>query len=120
MLRDVPYCRSILACGAGGLVLSVLFLTLVYPLFCNRVSYVKETKVREYMQERYGISDDAATMLRSDSDADRELPKVVSSDSDRGEALPDTGSTDDEPASVDRNDAADVSGGDALPPAKRR
>ncbi|MFO8080928.1 MAG: hypothetical protein R6V07_11555 [Armatimonadota bacterium] len=119
MLRDVPHCRSILACGAGGLILSVLFLTLVYPLFCNRVSYVKETKVREYMQERYGISDGAASILRSDSDGDSEIPKVVSADSDRETTLPDAGDTDDESGDADLNDAAGASGGDELPPAKR-
>jgi hypothetical protein len=120
MLRDVPHCRSILACGAGGLVLSVLFLTLIYPLFCNRVSHVKETKVREYMQDRYGISDNSASMVQSYPGADRELPKAGQTDHARAETAPRDGAADDETRYADREDAAGASSRDGLPPAKRR
>jgi len=81
MLRDVPHCRSILMCGMGGFVLSVIFLTLVYPAFCNKVSEVKQIKVREYMQDRYGVDGNSASLLRSRSGWDTELSKGVQPES---------------------------------------
>ena len=121
MLRDVPHCRSILACGMGGLILSVVFLTLVYPAFCNKVTQVKEAKVREYMEDRYGIYDRSASSFRLNPDANRELHKAVRQDA--GAAEPDyvdagaTGTA----SKIERDDRPDSSGpGGALPPAKRR
>ena len=110
MLRDVPYCKSILACGIGALVLSLFFLTWVYPAFCSKVSQVKETKVREYMEDRYGISDHSASVIMSGSH-DQEISKTMASDL----AGARTKSVDGDGASTDlRPDD------EALPVAKRR
>ena len=121
MLRDVPYCRSILACGMGGLILSVIFLTLVYPLFCDKVSEVKEIKVREYMADRYGISDRSVEEFRSGSDADRELFKAVRSGSTAAAAMPpERGAAGEGSQAPSRGEADSSRPLSELPPAKRR
>ena len=112
MLRDVPYCKSILACGFGGLILSVVMLTWVYPIFCHRVSQVKQTKVRDYMEDRYGISEGSVSMFTVEKDTDRELSKTVSTNG--AAKMP----TDSAESSEDRaNMTSDIpSAEDALPP----
>jgi len=118
MLRDVPYCKSILACGMGGLIFSVVMLTWIYPSFLNRVSQVKETKVREYMQDRYGISDRSATILRTRSDADRELSKIDGSETTATMTI--NANAADDAADVAQDSDPDASRDtDPLPPAKR-
>jgi len=77
MLRDVPHCKCILQCGFGGLLLCVVLLTWVYPVYCSRVSQVKETKVREFVEGRYGISDSSVNASVSEPDPSRETPTVV-------------------------------------------
>ncbi len=83
MLRDVPHCKSILKCGAGALVLCVVVLTWVYPLYCSRVSQVKETKVREFVEDRYGIAGHSVDPPASQPDLSREISKAV----DEGQAV---------------------------------
>ncbi len=121
MLRDVPHCRSILMCGMGGLIFSVLFLTLVYPLFCDRVSEVKETKVREYMHDRYGIDDRPASMIGGGSRWNTELSKAVRPDSGAADTVTrDAGAAEAAPDSGRASDAATSGHDGALPPAKRQ
>lgn len=112
MLRDVPYCRSILACGMGGLILSVVLFTWVYPIFSNKVSQVKETKVREYMEDRYGISDGSVSMFTPGTSGDRELSKTLPP----AAAASAGGSA---PAVAPGDDAEAVPDDERLPPAKR-
>lgn len=77
MLRDVPHCKSILKCGAGALILGIVMLTWLYPAYCSRVSQVKETKVREFVEGQYGISDRSGEPFASDPERRRELQKAV-------------------------------------------
>ena len=86
MLRDVPHCRSILKCGAGALIICVVVLTWIYPAYCSRVSEVKETKVREIVEDRWGIAGSSITPPSSEWDLSREISKAV----DHVEASPTT------------------------------
>jgi len=106
MLRDVPHYRSILKCGAGALILCVVVLTWVYPLYCSRVSQVKETKVREFVEDRYGIPGHSVDPRPSQPDLSREISKAV----DEVEAASATMT----PSTARRLERDDV--GDAVPP----
>lgn len=118
MLRDVPHCKSILALGMGGLIVSVVMLTWVYPSFESKVSQVKETKVREYMEDRYGISDRSASVFISGSH-ETELAKTDANES--AEMTAEAEADEMAPDDAARADEADGSSDDdALPAAKRR
>ena len=120
MLRDVPYCRSILALGMGGLILSVVMLTWVYPAFCCKVSQVKETKVRELMEDNYGISDRSGAMFTTVSH-ENELAKTDESDVSTGaEITAEAEAEEMAGAGTDRVDEANVTPADASLPAAKR
>ncbi len=121
MLRDVPHIKPILAFGMGALVLGVVVLTWVYPHFCCQVSQVKAVKVREYMEDRYGIPDRSVNELTTSNRAEQ-IPKVVPGDQppetagiQDGEAAPETAALH-EPEVLTKHDSANG----ALPPAKMR
>jgi hypothetical protein len=116
MLRDVPYCKSILACGLGGLILSVVMLTWVYPLFQMKASEVKEIKVREYMEDRYGISDRGGAIVRGQSGEDRELSKAVQPQTSAAPSVPLDGAD----PEVEDASAEPAPDDEALPLAKQR
>jgi len=117
MLRDVPHCKSILAFGLGGLILSAVMLTWVYPSYCNRVSQVKETKVREFVEGRYGISHSSTEIFGAESELSEEVSKAVPMPDS---SAPDTAAGDDA-ADDDRSaPSEDATSRQTLPPAKRR
>lgn len=118
MLRDVPHCKSILALGFGGLILSVVMLTWVYPSYCNRVSQVKETKVREFVEGRYGISHSSNEIFGAESGLSEEVSKAVPMpDSSAPAATVGDGAADDgDPPAP----SGDTTSSQTLPPAKRR
>lgn len=120
MMKDVPHAKTIFGLGLGGLIFGVVMLTWVYPLFCCRVSQVKETKVREYMEGRYGISDRSVDALTSSNQIREELPKTAGSDG--AEASADIGAGDGNDAASPEEDAPGAESDEAensLPPAKR-
>ena len=57
MLREVRHARTICGLGVCGWVLCVVMLTWVYPYYCGKAQQIKEAKVREYVQEHYGVTD---------------------------------------------------------------
>jgi hypothetical protein len=104
----------------GGLILSVVMLTWVYPAFSSKASQVKETKVRELMEDKYGISDRSASMLLSGSH-ETELAKTGEADATAGDETTAEAEADETASSdAERVDEADATPeDDALPAAKR-